>query len=488
MRTATSVAWVVLAALVTSASAQEKVTLTNKESPWGSIPFEAGVTRSVVLSADGKHGAYVIPDTGDGFSVVVDGNTMPDAYQDVATDSFVFAKGPAGYRSAFAAKLNDRWHVFESGKPGEPFHEVVGTSLCFSPGGAHLAFVAVRDRKTFVVLDGRPTLPCDSVDRSRLVFNSTGERLAYVVWRNGPANVVLDGKDGPVFDDIGRPVFSGDGAHVAYPARNGARWVVVADGREKGAPAAVAVGTLALSFDGGRLTYAVRTASGMRMVDGEHLGETYEWVFDGSPTFSPDGKRLAYAVRRGRTCAVVVDDKPGKSFDGIVPSSLTFSQDGKRLAYLAEIVREDRVGRHAVVDDRIGPAFEQIRGNLRFSPTGAHLAYIAELPDQRQCLVVDGTAGKPYACIRSEPVFKPNGSAVGAIALAEDERFLAGVEVTARDPAQNNGSRVVFDGTWDVRILPQNGKGQPIAPRQPADDWRTRPLEMRLALEEISFD
>jgi hypothetical protein len=357
MRAATSVAGVVSALMVASAPAQEKVSLKNQEAPWGKIPFDAGAATSVVISADGKHGAYVTPNVGEGFGVVVDGKAMPDRYEQVTPDSFVFAKGRASPGFAFAAKMKDRWHVVENERPGEPFDEVIGSSLCFSPSGAHLAFIAVRKKKTVVVLDGRPSLPCDSVDGDALVFDPVNERLAYVVRRTGRAIMVLDGKDGPAFDDVGRPVFSGDGAHVAYSARNGVRWTVNVDGQETAAASAVVAGTLALSFDGQRLAYAVRTADGMRVVDGASTGEPYEWVFDGSMTFSPDGKRLAYAVRRGWSCAVVLDGKPGKSFDGIVPSSLTFSRDGKRLAYIAEIVEESRVGRHVVVDERVGPAF-----------------------------------------------------------------------------------------------------------------------------------
>jgi hypothetical protein len=485
MRKATWVACVVFATLAGSAPAQEKVTLTNRESPWGKIPFDAGAATSVVISADGKHGAYVSP-TENGFSVVVDGKPSPDLYERVATDSFVFVKTTDGERFAFAAKLKNQWRVFENERPGEPFDDIVGPSLCFSPGVAHLAYIAVRDKNTFVVLDDQPQPPCDSVDGNALVFNASGDRLAYVVRRKGKASLVLDGKDGPAFDDVSRPVFSGDGAHVAYSARNAFRWRVVSDGQELAAESAVVAGTLALSDDGKRLTYAVRTADGMRMVEGPRQGDAYDWIFDGSTIFSPDGKRLAYAVRSGPSCAVVLDDKPGKSFDGVVPSSLTFSHDGKRLAYVAEVAEGGRVARHVVVDDRVGPAFARVRSGLRFSPSGAHLAYVAERDDRRHCLVVDGSAGKPYACIRGEPVFNANGSGVGALALTDDDRFEASDEVSVADAARDNGSRVVFDRSWDFRVFRQR-EFRP-RPRTAEKDWRTQPLEVKLVVEQISFD
>jgi hypothetical protein len=481
---------VVVAALAGSAPAQDKVTLANRESPWGKIPFDAAAATSVAISADGRHGAYVA-EAGEGLAVIIDGKASLDRYEHVATDSFVFCKGPAGERFAFAAKsLLGKWRVIENDRPGEPFDDVIGSSLCYSPGGRHFAYIAVRDKKTFVVLDDHVQPQCDSVDRNALVFNVSGDRLAYVVRRNGRAILVLDGKDDPAFDDVTRPVFSGDGRHAAYGARNGVRWFVVWDGQQLEAPSAVVADTPALSDDGRRLAYAIRTAGGMRMVESPRLGEIYDWIFDGSTTFSSDGKRLAYAVRRGRSCAVVVDDKPGKSFDGVEPTSITFSRDGKRIAYIAEIVRDGRVGRHVVVDDRVGPDFERIRGNLRFSPTGVHLAYIAELKDGHQCLVVDGTAGKPYACIRGEPVFNANSSAVGALALIDDDRFDAGDELPT-ETAGANGSRVVFDRSWDLRVLRRPRRNaMPAVPWQTTDvnDWLTRPLEIRLVLEQIHYD
>jgi hypothetical protein len=79
---------------------------------------------------------------------------------------------------------------------------------------------------------------------------------------------------------------------------------------------------------------------------------------------------------------------------------------------------------------------------------------------------------------------------VGALALVEDDRFEASGEVSAPDPGRDNGSRVAFDRTWDLRVLGRPRNTMPALPWQTAEakDWRTRPIEIRLALEQISFD
>jgi hypothetical protein len=476
----------VLAVLADVAAAQQRVTLTNHESPWGKIPFDAGGATSVVISADGKHGAYVIP-AEKGFRVVVDGQAGLDEYERVARDSFVFSGG----RFAYAARTNNRWFVFENQRPGDPYDEVAGSSVCFSPTApgaiAHLAYVAVRDGKTFVVLDGRAEPPCDSVDDDRLVFNALGNRLACVVRRSGRASLVLDGKDGTPFDEISRPLFSGDGAHVACAARNGVRWFVLLDGQPQPAQGAIVPGTLAMSFDGVRLAYAIRFGNGMRVADGPNLGDVYDWVFDDSLTFSPDGKRLAYAVRRGRGCAAVIDGKPDESsFEGIVPGSITFSRDGRHVAYVAEMAREGRVERHVVADGRVGPPFEWIRGTPRFSPTGLHVAYVAQRADGRQCVVVDGTPGKPYVCLRGEPVFNDNGSGIAVLAVVEDDRFDAGDELPP-ELAHGGAARVVFDRSADFKWSLHSPRALRRADEQQAAREQ-RPLEIRLAVEQISYD
>ena len=91
------------------------------------------------------------------------------------------------------------------------------------------------------------------------------------------------------------PAFSRDGRHLAYAARRGHKWVVVADGV---------------------------------------AGPEYDDIGAGTPLFSADGRRVAYAAQQGDHWRVIVDGMPGPDYDGV--GALVFSADGRQVAYTAK--------------------------------------------------------------------------------------------------------------------------------------------------------
>lgn len=459
--------------------AQHRVTLTNKEEPLSTIPFDAGVAGSLVVSADGKHGAYVKPE-GVFFHVVLDGEQGP-AFREIGRDSLVFS--PNGTWLAYAARKWERWFVVEGDQRSRPYEHIVGPSLRVSADGLHFAFIASRDKQTFVVLDGVESPAVESVVDSRLVFSPVGARLAYAANRGGRALVVLDGNESLLVDEVTCPIFSGDGSRLAYVARTGPEALVVLDNVDRRpAQRGIRETSLTLSYDGKRFAYAADSPEGMRVVTPDATGEPHEWVFDNSITFSPDGQRLAYAIRRGGKSLVVVDGKPVETLsDGIASRSITFSPDGRRVAYVAEIASAGRVSRGVVVDGVVhGSTFDRIRGVPRFSPDGRHVAYVGERVEAgvvSQFVVVDGTPGKAYRCVRGEPVFSPDGRHFAVMALAGDDRFEAAEEIprlVSSDP--DAARRLVLDRTQEVRMNARfDGTGR-------------RPIEVLLVQETIVQD
>src|SRR5688500_6980276 len=102
MRTARLVGCLGLAASLccaTPAAGQHRVRLTNSEHPVAAVPFNAADASSLVLSPDGRRGAYVEPVEG-GFRVMVDGVDQPP-YEQIARGTPVFS--PDGQRLAYAA-------------------------------------------------------------------------------------------------------------------------------------------------------------------------------------------------------------------------------------------------------------------------------------------------------------------------------------------------------------------------------------------------
>ena len=248
------------------AAGQHRVRLTNSERPIATVPFNAAGTSALVLSPDGTRGAYVEPVEG-GFRVVVDGADQPP-YEQIARGTPVFS--PDGRRVAYAAAWEGRWYVVVNGEQSEPHDAVIGATLKFGgAGGERLAYVARRGKQAFVVLDGVPGRPCDSVDEASLAFSPDGARLAYVARRQGgrAAVVVIDGNESLLYDDAGRPVFSGDARHVAYVASVGGREFVVLDNVAQPPQPGIRRGSLRLNFAGDRLVYVARSQKGMRVVD-----------------------------------------------------------------------------------------------------------------------------------------------------------------------------------------------------------------------------
>ena len=62
--------------------------------------------------------------------------------------------------------------------------------------------------------------------------NATLTTCAYIAQQDGKSMVVRNEKADAAYDEVKDVVFSQDGAHIAYAARRGTAWLVVADGKE----------------------------------------------------------------------------------------------------------------------------------------------------------------------------------------------------------------------------------------------------------------
>jgi hypothetical protein len=82
-----------------------------------------------------------------------------------------------------------------------------------------------------MVLDGRRGPDYDLT--TGFVFSPDGQHLAYVARENDKWFVVVDGQREPDYDAIsrGNPIFSSDGTRIAYAAYTQNKWLVIVDGR-----------------------------------------------------------------------------------------------------------------------------------------------------------------------------------------------------------------------------------------------------------------
>lgn len=397
------------------------------------------VEKSFVRSRDGRRTAYaVVKETKPGecstcgpqgeWRAVVDGEAGP-VYDRV--NGLVFS--PDGKRVAYGAMIHsgggDVWHLVVDGKETLlPYDSLSYLSPAFTPDGRRLVYVALRGEKTVVVVDGREGKAYDRVGAAIPVFSADGKHMAYTARDYGrPEVVVLDGKEGPGFEAVPATslVFSAAGDRFAYGGRreNG-RWSAVVDGVV--GPEYDQVDRLAFGAEGGRFAYhAKKGGRWVLVVDGKEVVEAEEFSKD-APVFSPDGRRVAQGLKKDggwKMVALVLDPVAEGEVSGVIGGEYDrgaglplFSADSRHLAYIGWQGRK----RMAVVDGRRGPEFDAIT-DLVFSPDGRRLAYEAAWLHRED-------ASKPdtwFVVVDDEPKPEYDGLLRGSFAFSGDGRHFA---------------------------------------------------------------
>jgi len=209
----------------------------------------------------------------------------------------------------------------------------------------------------------------------RVAMSEDGDHLAVVVPKGSRQVVLIDGVEGPVFDEIparfgwgnysatGPIAFSPTGGRSAYVGRRAGDFIAVVDGKE-----AVTLMT-------------PETAKGINNTD------PLAWRF----IFSRDGSRLAYAAREGASWVMVVDGVKSPSYRSLDMSQAALN--GKRLIYVAQTAADQKW--HAIVDGKVGPAYDTIR-SLKVTPDGGHYAFLIEKRSataRTAAVVIDGVEG-----------------------------------------------------------------------------------------------
>jgi WD40 repeat protein len=353
-------------------------------SKWGDVTFSPDnkqiINGECVFSSDSKHEAHV--ETFDGQQYVVIDGVADKGYHWIEASSFInrMIFSPDSQHVAYHAEVgkNGKQIVIVDGAEGKPYDCMAGqiTGLTFSPDSKHVAYI-VAER--FVVLDGEETEHYASPWRVLQIAFSSDGKLAYKVGTPQAQErkffVVFDGKQGKTYDElnrrVGKIIFSADGQHLAYGARDGDKSFIVMDGVE---------------------------------------GKGYSDVGSeaGAIVFSPDSQRLAYTAMDKwwlfRRWFVVADGVEGMKFHGdswFQDNGITdiiFSPDSKRLAYTAK----DTYG---VIDGVRSKRYHYV-GNIVFSPDSSMVAYSAGGLSSG-FVVINGYECKKYYYVNS-PTFSPD--------------------------------------------------------------------------------
>lgn len=310
-------------------------------------------------------------------------------------------------------------------------------------------------------------------------------RVAHIASKGTRMAVVVDGVEGPVIDELigggpmlppspnkapnvyrsqhtwkgiaGTPsavLFSVDGRHFAYMARQGNDYIVIHDGKEIGRGPRLSLGTnynpIAMSPLGKYVTWGDMKTESSRgkwrlFVNGKPGPEAGHQDFP--IVFSPDESRYAYnaaTVEDYKKSVLVVDGKVA-SYTGYSPQ---FTADGKRLITLApgntvlvdgkpfggsgisvEKVVTGPVGsRYAVIMRKrvvnyegVGTLYldgKEVPGtdgamDISFSPDGKHWALRCRNPEAKSFFVViDGKKGNEYQTVADKMYWTPDSSKV----------------------------------------------------------------------------
>lgn len=300
--------------------------------------YDAVGLEGIVFAPVGGRVAYPAIREGQWF-VVTDAQTL-GPYVGVAELQF----SADGARVAFAAQTREGWRVVIDGAPGPAFEDLQPRTLQFSRSGTHTAYVGRSGRCATLVIDGEAR-PC--VERVLALRVTDAGTVAATVREGGKDRFLFGDAPGPAFDAIGGWVVTEDGAHHAYAARQGKRWVPVVDG-------------VAWS-DCARVS---------------HL------------RFGDLGKKVAWVCAEGGTAALVVDGAAGPRYPAI--SAPVLGEDTPDVAYVAQ----DPNGAWVIAGDSTWGPFAEVRDLL---VQGGRVAFVARSNGLTR--VVHGQAQTPLPAV-----------------------------------------------------------------------------------------
>jgi WD40 repeat protein len=428
-----------------------------------------------------------------------------------------------GRHVAFIGVRGNQQIVVRDGVESAPWHWVVPSSLVLGMDGLRCGYVVQNAANSVAVVDGIALPACNAIGANRIALTRTGKRYAYAS-QLGPgegAQLVFDGVSGPIYDAVDSPVFSADGAHLAYRATKGKQQFVVLDGQPQKMVDQISDATMVFSPDGKHLAYAAVDGGGARiMFDGTEsppydkllLGPGYslkgahtatvvqkggeQWVmldgteqakFDGlvagDLTFSGDENHLAYGVKRGNKSMVILDGQPQMEFDALGNSTLRFSPDSKHLAYEAISGGKSYVMLDSVKLDAFDGGLVQ---TPIFSPDSNRILFGC-VHDQKWTIVVwDGkqrTEVGPYDSVAS-PSFSPDSRGF-AFRCIDQKKLYADVNGVLSPAFEAVGAAIFSpDGKHCVYFARSGGKSHIIIDGVPTP----QEFDARLSGEQVDFD
>jgi hypothetical protein len=250
-----------------------------------------------------------------------------------------------------------------------------------SDNGKYIVQVGDESPQTFDCV--RQALVSPASEVVAVPVNEGGKSAQWFRCTGGKWRINVNGVLGKLFDDIGRPVLSGDGRHVAYTAEVDGKRFVVLDGNVFG-PAG--------------------TGFNVQQIKLSKNGKAVAWI-----EFSLEERKL---LVNGQALQL-----PCKTV-----KSLTISSDGSSVASIGSNFGDDLV----MLGTKEVAACKEVK-ELLFSPSGQHLAYVGR-KDGQLMVGADGKWLFPCSEVLSPIHFSPDEKKI-ALGIRRNQEILWKVAV-----------------------------------------------------------
>jgi len=129
-----------------------------------------------------------------------------------------------------------------------------------------------------------------------------------------------------------------------------------------------------------------------------------QMIVESDYKFSMDGCHFAYVGRRRKGCFACIDGVQSRAYEAI-RGEPSFDPTGSTSVYVARVDGVNRL----VLNGEVQLEYEVVPGlGPAFSPDGSHIAFVARVPGG-EAVVLDGKAGPPFVRIAVDINIAPNG-------------------------------------------------------------------------------
>lgn len=261
--------------------------------------FQA-VGDQIRFSPDGKRVAYVVKKNG--LYHVVENGVMGKGYDNISSNLGYYS--PDSQTFIYGAQENGLWFIVNNAEEGHKYKIILLSESNYSHDSKTFAYLAINGAHIYLVVDGREIDVYDDVDDVGPLFDSEG-RLYFAGIKNKKWDVLVGEKKYQGFDKIGVHnslvkrwvALSSSNSRYAFAGKRGNKWVCIVDGIYD-APVSSIIIPLVFSPNGKHYAYVAKEKNKATLVIDGKKGDLFE-VPLGSLSVKNDGEASLWVINTG---------------------------------------------------------------------------------------------------------------------------------------------------------------------------------------------